>query len=376
MKSFFSFNQYLDSKTLQNLAFYLIPAGASFINLMTFLLLPMVTDFGEFELFVQLNIIAGFYLHVIGQGAHNISVIQTQDYQSRVFSAYQWLSLAACIISLIYSLLIHDLRIFALAVAYFIQQQIICLVIFLRDKNDGVIEKIYLLLQPAFLFLLVLGLDIFRIANSWIIAYFIAAIISVTSIVISSKLSFSVLIPRYRPTFSVISRVFWILSTSAFIPIFIHLDSVAMRNSDYLASYIILSKFIYSIPISLCSLLIFKYYKEQSTTRILDLTPAIMSITALSFIGILTYTVVFNLTLEIHYLVILAYILCFSTFNIIVSLEIIRHPVRMLRVALVVTAFLILCTTYQIFNYTEYFLIKIIIMCAVIYSINSGTKKG
>tara|TARA_B100000767_G_C19775281_1_gene542199 strand:+ start:1825 stop:2955 length:1131 start_codon:yes stop_codon:yes gene_type:complete len=375
MKFIYNLNHYLGRKHFQHLAFYIIPAGASFINLMTFLLLPMVTDFGEFELFVQLNVIAGFYLHVIAQGAHNISVIQTRDDGSSVFSSYQWLSLALCIITLIYSLFVNDLRIFGLVVAYLIQQQIICLVIFLRDKNDGVREKIYLLLQPALLFSLVLGLDLIGIKNSWIIAYIIAALISVTSISICSKFSLSVLIPRYWPTFSAINKVFWILSTSAFIPIFIHLDSVAMRNSDYLAEYIMLSKFIYSIPLSLCSLIIFKFFKEQSQTRITDLIQTIILITALSFCGIVTYMLTFTITLEMHYLIILFYILCFTTFNIIVSLEVLRYPLRMLKVALVVIAFLILTATYQPLSFTEYFLIKIICMCGVIYRIYSESKK-
>ena len=360
------------------LIFYIIPSLGSLINLIIFLIIPTVTDFGEFEIFVKNNVIAGLYLAIVAQGAHNITAISLENKEDKSLLTYQLISFFTCILTLIYSLITLNFLVFFLVAAYLVQQQITVIVTFLRKQYDGVRTKLYLLLQPCLLLINLCALSIFNVDNFWIISYCAASVMTVMIIILDSKFPLNLHKHLYNKLKKKdLVNVATMLFSSSAISIFIHFDYIFLKNPTELSQFVILSKFLYSIPMSLCSLIIYRDFRDKKSVWSIKNFITNLGIGIFSFILLKIYINFIGISLNTSGIYLLSFSILFTNFNFLVSFENLKNPLFTFKVTtLLVISLILLSQIYTNPQLNTVIEIKVILMFAVIFVLLIKEKRS
>ena len=345
--------------------FFTIPALASLINVVSFVVIPNITNFEEFRNFILANVFAGIYLNSISHGSHNISVVQFESDDSQILNSFQMVSVTIMALFLLFAIYINNFSVFFLVLAYFIQQQIVVMVMIARQSFDGVRAKSCLLLQPLILLSLLLIFSEAGFQNFWIYASLISAILGACLVMAIENISIRSLFKGLPTGLDGYRKVLLILFSSSAVPLFIHMDMLVLKDSANLAEFAIFSKIAYSIPMSLCSLLIYPLFKDKDFLRPSRLFPLVFFVSVASIAAWTGYLWFFNSTFAPNFFMVFCYVAVFAVFNLVFSFSVLQYPEYSGKLTLLTIISLCVFTLVEV-DIATYMVIKIVLMIFVI----------
>jgi hypothetical protein len=362
-------------KIIGSSMFFAIPALASLLNVVSFVVIPNITNFEEFRFFILANVFAGIYLNSISHGAHNISVVQFESGDSQVLKSYQMVSVTIMALFLLFAIYMNNFSVFFLVLAYFIQQQIVIMVMLARQSFDGVRAKSCLLLQPLILLSLLLIFSEVGLQNFWIYATLISAILGAGLVMAIENISIRSLFIGLPRGLDGYRKVLLILFSGSAVPLFIHMDMLVLKDSANLAEFAIFSKMAYSIPMSLCSLLIYPLFKDKGFLRAGRLFPLVFFVSVASIAAWTVYLWFFNVTFAPNLFVVFCYVTVFTVFNLVFSLSVLQYPEYSSKLTALTILSLCVFTLVEV-DIVAYMVVKIVLMIFVVLMFINRLKVG
>lgn len=339
-----------------------VPAAASFANLLVFAGIPILTELRLFDTFASANVVAGLYLAVVASASSNVVIFSQKHDDHEMIQAFNMISVVLLIALSVWGLWERSLSVLMLLAAYFLSQYIIMSVQCARYEKEAIRPILALIIQPYCLLIFVFGLASFAVPFSWEIGYLFSATIALTWTIFALRNFNKVFSFSWLSTFASLKKLLSVMIAGSFMPLFIHLDIVAANNSIYLSSVTIMTKIIYSVPLSLSSLLIMRFAKSPRTLFRVESFVLVGIIMLSTVFFSLLYNVFIFTVIPIGLFESVVYLIAFVIFNLLLSAQVVINPMTVLKKFMIVLLLMYYCVSMSFFDIESYFIFKLLVM--------------
>ena len=241
--------------------------------------------------------------------------------------------------------------------------------------NDSIQNKLFLLVHPTTLMITLVIFFFMDFENSWVFAMLTASIVSTFFVFIKTPQLgeiFQLDFTFKRETFL---KTITIVLTGLTIPFFMHADLIILSEAEILADFAIVSKFLYSVPLSLSSLYLLVLFKKQNVLTINVFLFVLIS-SSFSILAMYFYEIFTDISAPLAYYIWFVYALVFTLFNLMLSLSVMRSNLSAIKSSFFVCGCLLFMTLIINISFLSFILMKLLLMVTVIMYLTLTDKNG